>query len=739
MRYKAQDTSTIPPGARERPGPYLDTADDTIFPDRTEDAGIETVHPIISQKQILILAERDRLHIRRPDRPIEIGALIERRTLGMLLVGYDHLGIPNGDGLTRKTDDAFDQILSFLPRGTEYDRFLTAQFQEGSDIEPVAIKKGNGSPLVSEFVYDEIFPVREIRLHAGPLNEERLEEKRPDWYDDNGRKQKNLDHLDEEPPRRQFLGIVGSLGFVSHIRSNNRICPECRFGNEKKQYDSNTLRITYQDVKNPRKEPKRKNMRFPKPQRIFIVVVAVAVSLGAFYVWKILRTAETVSIGGRTGTPSLSDILPGGKREPLRGEEMGRVNILLLGRAGERYPGRNLTDTVMLASLDLSGRRSAFLSIPRDLFVPIPDSNLSTKLNSLYQHGLSSGNGADTVVRAVEQITGQDIPYYVILDFDGFERIIDEIGGVTVLSERDILDTRYPGKNYSYETFDLKAGWHTLDGATALKYARERHSDPEGDFGRAKRQQQIIKAFQEKVFSVETLLNALAVNRMLDTLGESVRTNLSVGEMLSLAETVRTIDVRNASTVVVDAWKSESLLRVSHLDIGGVRAFILLPRTGNWTEIRDLSEHVFEQDTIEKRRASIAKEAPTISIISSAAEISTARRLNRTLSDTIPGADIRTIAVAGLPVRSRSAVVEHSPSSKIMTLDELLKLFSLERLSALPDLVAANGEVSAADFVIILGTDMNATLLSEDATTAENRKDVPETDAFPDFFPAQAR
>jgi hypothetical protein len=113
----------------------------------------------------------------------------------------------------------------------------------------------------------------------------------------------------------------------------------------------------------------------------------------------------------------------------------------------------------------------------------------------------------------VTEITGLPIHYFVILDFDGFEKIIDTVGGVRINAERDFLDTRYPGKNYGYETFQLSKGWHSLDGATALKYVRERHADPEGDFGRAKRQQETIRAVRDKVFSVPTFLNPVMISR----------------------------------------------------------------------------------------------------------------------------------------------------------------------------------------------------------------------------------
>lgn len=467
------------------------------------------------------------------------------------------------------------------------------------------------------------------------------------------------------------------------------------------------------------------------------LVLLILLFSATFLGWKIFSTAEKISISSSRNS-EISENATDNPREPLRGTEDDRLDILLLGRAGASYPGRNLTDTVMIMSIDLETRKSAFLSLPRDLFVPIPDSTLSIKLNSLYQYGLSNGEDAEPVRRTVEDITGLDIPYYVIIDFDGFEQIIDEVGGITVFSERHIFDTRYPGKNYSYETFELPAGWHTLDGPTALKYARERHSDPEGDFGRARRQQQIMKAFREKIFSVRTLMNAPSLNRMLDTLGESVLTNLTVPEMLELAELSRTIDIRNASSVVVDAWRRESLLRVSHIDVDGLRAFILVPRIGNWSEIHDLAEHVFSLEEIERRREAIIHEAADILIISRNEDTEIAERLARTLEDTIPANTIAAEIDNDLKKSNKSLLYESSSARKLYTVDELLRLFPFMKADSLPDItISSEGEIP--DIVLVIGEELENTLLEESATPASSRDDIPESDPFSEYFPAQSR
>lgn len=459
--------------------------------------------------------------------------------------------------------------------------------------------------------------------------------------------------------------------------------------------------------------------------------------------WKFFTVSEKIHIenpSARGTYENLSSLLPGGERERLSGEDEGRLNILLLGRAGEKYPGKHLTDTVMLISIDTEKRRAGFLSLPRDLYAPIPGTNLYTKLNSLYQYGLSSGDGADIVLRAVEHMTGLDIPYFISLDFDGFERIIDDLGGVKIYSERDIRDTRYPGKNYSYETFELSAGWHELDGKTALKYARERHSDPEGDFGRAKRQQEIIKAAQEKAFSAETYLNIFTITRLLETLGDSVRTNLSIAEIASLAELGKTTDLRNASTVVVDAWRKESLLRVSHVEVAGARAFILVPRTGNWSEIREISAHIFDQEDIRKRTGQVALEAPSILVISRPEDASQAAAFARTIKGALgSGIEADTATSPTLEKSVKNAIMDRTSLGKPYSLDSLLRTFGLEKSTASVPADVRNTKVSKADFIILYGESPADTPVSETTLDETDGDGVDIQDEFSDFLEPQKR
>lgn len=478
----------------------------------------------------------------------------------------------------------------------------------------------------------------------------------------------------------------------------------------------------------PREKPARRGFRWAWPVCLLLFLLFLAASL---FLFKLALTTERIQIKNTGAFSVLSQFgnlayeLGSGDFGALKKTEEGRINILLLGRAGEKYPGRNLTDTIMLMSIDMEKRKVALLSLPRDLFVTLPEAGLSGKINSFYQYGLSNGDGPETIRAAVETVTGQPIHYSFILDFDGFEKVIDALGGIEVDVVKDFYDTRYPGKNYSYETFELKKGWQHLDGATALKYVRERHDDPEGDFGRAKRQQQVITATREKAFSTEVFLRFDRVNKLFEALGESVETDATLPELENLFALSKKIDTRNIETYVVDAWKKESLLRVSHTELGGVRAFILLPRIGNWNEIREKSETLFSQEALRQREASLLGEEAHVAILARPEDMRAAQELSlRTEEILHQKARLEAIsdrsALEGWP--EESIIVDRTGLGKPWSLDTLLKRFELSRKDSHP-LLRFSEEGNRSDFLVILGSKL-AEKIPEESFRTESEEDT---------------
>lgn len=476
-------------------------------------------------------------------------------------------------------------------------------------------------------------------------------------------------------------------------------------------------------------------------RKLFIAVFALCLlaflSAVAFFLYKSFSIGHTIQFENNTQTSFFSDVkhlassLIKADRSPLRGEEEGRINILLLGRAGEHYPGKNLTDTIMIMSIDTVNKKVSLLSLPRDLYVSIPETSLFTKINSLYQYGLNTGDGIAPLRMSLETITGQTIHYSFVLDFDGFEKVVDALHGISVDVVRDFFDSRYPGKNYSYETFEIKKGWQTLDGATALKYVRERHNDPEGDFGRAKRQQQVIQAIKDKAFSLGTFFNIFTISDVFTALNESVQTDMSLDDMEKFLSIIKRLDTKNVTSIVVDAWKKESFLRVSHVQVGPVAAFILVPRIGNWSEIRDVSENIFHLDAIKTRKDTIKEEASSLTLLAVPEDALIAEKMKRYVTEEMGFSQVSIALSATLKNRpEKSMIVDRADLQKPYSLDELIRKFSLKKEDSSP-----LTQSDTTDFVITIGSDLSDALSFYEDPIGK----IPDDMSFPEVLPPQEK
>lgn len=304
---------------------------------------------------------------------------------------------------------------------------------------------------------------------------------------------------------------------------------------------------------------------------------------------------------------------------PLRGAEDDRINILLLGMGGEGHSGKYLTDTIILASINPKTYQSALLSIPRDLYINIPDTNLSTKINAVYAYGMQQDDqnptqAVESLSKAIKQITGQQVDYYIAMNFDGFEKIIDEIDGIDVEVPEDLYDNRYPGPNFSYTTFEINKGFHHLDGETSLKYSRVRHVSG-GDFGRAARQQQVLAATKKKSLSLGTILNPVKISGLLDVLGDNIKTDIRLDEIPSFIDLAKNVNIYQTTNKVLDAWNPDSLLISSHVPLGGVQAYVLVPRAKNYFQIKELASNLFDLGMIERKKKSVEEEAANLKVI----------------------------------------------------------------------------------------------------------------------------
>lgn len=216
----------------------------------------------------------------------------------------------------------------------------------------------------------------------------------------------------------------------------------------------------------------------------------------------------------------------------MKKDNNGHINILLIGYGWAKHSGWFLSDSMIIASFDPQRFSVSMLSIPRDLVI-----NSSWNINRIntvmafsYNKHKDLDIAATALSKKLEEMTSIEIPYYALIDFNGFSEFIDKVGGLDVYVPKKVYDSTYPGPNYSYTTFSINSWQQHLDGVTALKYARSRHSS--SDFSRSQRQQLILKGLLTKLtqkgVSIETVKDLYTLYQTY------VHSNITLDEMLWL-------------------------------------------------------------------------------------------------------------------------------------------------------------------------------------------------------------
>lgn len=243
-----------------------------------------------------------------------------------------------------------------------------------------------------------------------------------------------------------------------------------------------------------------------------------------------------------------------------------RTNILVLGVGGADHTGDNLTDTMIILSIDGVHKTLAIVSIPRDIW----SDTLKDKINSAYHYGEEKKKGGGYVLSKViiEEVTGLPIHYAVLIDFGGFQKIIDLVGGVDVSVSRAFTDTQYPvlGKETDtcngdrtlacrYETIHFEQGVQYMDGTTALKYVRSRHAEGEegNDFARGRRQQEVLLALKQKLLKPKLWVSPERTKNLITALDRATDTDLNIGELATIGKIASSINTQDIKRISVES------------------------------------------------------------------------------------------------------------------------------------------------------------------------------------------
>ncbi len=233
-------------------------------------------------------------------------------------------------------------------------------------------------------------------------------------------------------------------------------------------------------------------------------------------------------------------------------EEAGDVNILILGRGGRENDAPDLTDSIILGHYNKAENSFVTVSIPRDLLV---QSKIlwRVKINELYpgaKKALGEEAAMNHLLETVSQITGKEIRLYGMIDFNGFRKLVDAVGGVDIEVPERLYDPEYPTKNWGYTIVDIPVGLQHFDGDKALKYSRSRHTT--SDFDRSRRQQLVIQALKEKMTSLDVLSSPSKLEGIYSAVSDSVQTNMSLKDIFKMAKLAWKIEKENIHSYALD-------------------------------------------------------------------------------------------------------------------------------------------------------------------------------------------
>lgn len=450
--------------------------------------------------------------------------------------------------------------------------------------------------------------------------------------------------------------------------------------------------------------------------RSIIVLVVVIVLIGAGFLAKIVLAINSTNSDSQKKVSFFEQIkhLIINPEKQLDGEGSDRINILLAGIGGAGHDGAYLADTIIVVSIKPSTGEVATLSVPRDLYVDIPGYGWR-KINNALAFGRESnypGGGEALLASVVSKIISQPIDYYARVDFAGFRKIIDDIGGIDIYVDNSFADYEYPDYNYGYQTISFTKGWEHMSGERALQFVRSRHgTNGEGsDFARSKRQQKVLMALKDKLFSLNTFTNPSSIVSALSDLGNHNQTNLQLWEILRLAKLVQNIQKDQIITRVLDTGPDGLLINDTTPD----GAYILRPKSGNFSEIQYLATNIFNTSRITRENA-------VIEVQNSTKETGLATRI----ADQLRGMQYNVVRVGNMQTQeplARTTIYDLSGGKKPYSLASLKNMLNADVASQLPPFMSdnninyqsivapSNATAKAAtpdvDLLIIVGTDL---------------------------------
>lgn len=272
----------------------------------------------------------------------------------------------------------------------------------------------------------------------------------------------------------------------------------------------------------------------------------------------------------------------------------GITSILILGKGGEGHTAPDLTDTIMLASINLIKNKVSLVSLPRDIWV---DSTKAKLNSSYYWDKKKGGDGFGLSGDSINEITGVKPSYVVVVDFSLFKDVVDTLGGIDVAIENSFIDEKYPiaglendlcngDKQYKcrYEKIEFNRGIQHMSGDIALKFVRSRNAvgDEGTDIAREKRQQKVISAVKNKILSADFLFNYQKVKLLYGIVTSHIETNIDKYDLVAIGrELYRSMNNLNYLSL------PEDMLKISQGEKKYDKQYVFVPKSGSWKELQE--------------------------------------------------------------------------------------------------------------------------------------------------------
>jgi LCP family protein required for cell wall assembly len=450
-----------------------------------------------------------------------------------------------------------------------------------------------------------------------------------------------------------------------------------------------------------KKSKKVRSRRYKIIKRSILAILAILILIGGFLGYKFWKNSSQIFGGG--GIFGFFD------STKLKGEDQGRVNILLAGNSEDDpgHAGATLTDSIMLVSIDTVNNSGFMMSIPRDLWVTYGVKNcavgLQGKINAAYvcgeqvkfnESGYPPG-GMGLLEKIVERDFDVDIHYYAKINYKAFKDAVNAVGGIDITIKTNDPRGLYDGNIAKVDGGPLKLsnGVNHLNGQTALNLARARceascYGYTSGDFDRTNYQRQMLLALKDKALSVGVLSNPAKISSLLDAAGNNVKTDLKTGEARRLHDLVKKINNQSIKSI---GLADNDVKLVQTASINGTSLVRPVAGLSDFSQIKAFMKKLTSNDPV-------VKEDPTAVVLNGSGKSGLAQRKANVLTD--KGINIKAVANASKN-RPATVVVMLNGGQKTATKAYLEQIFKTTVTTDTSTYTEANNY--KVDFVIILG------------------------------------